>query len=279
VTSCWELATALAAHNHPAVPPHTVVHTGHDIFQVSTMSVLVAGVFDGDTPYGEVMQHGDFGVGTFNALDGEMAAVDGRYLHLHSDGTVGDVDPAELTPFAAVTFFRADAEVDVDRPHSRAELEGLIDGTVPSRNLFYAVRVDGRFASVTTRTAARQRRPYPRLAATTATQTENVFTAVSGTLVGFRAPAYAQGMTVAGYHLHFVDETRTYGGHVLDFALESGTVLIDQDADLHVEMPTAAAFLGSDLEGQDSTTDAAALSAEIEQAENRPGGTGGGARG
>jgi acetolactate decarboxylase len=257
--SCWDFAVALAAH-HGGARPRPGAEPG-EIFQVSTISALVAGIYDGDTPYTQIMKHGDFGVGTFNALDGEMAAVDGAFFHLHSDGSVVPADPAALTPFAAVTFFRADAEIDFETPSSRSELLALVDATVPSRNLFYAIRIDGRFGSVTTRTAARQTKPYPRLAETTKTQVEHTFTDAAGTVVGFRAPAYAQGMTVAGYHLHFIDDSRTLGGHVLDFALTSGTVTLDQDADLHVEMPTSADFLETGLDGGD-------IAAEIDRAEN-----------
>jgi acetolactate decarboxylase len=231
-----------------------------DIYQVSTMSALIAGDYDGETSYAEVMRHGDFGVGTFNALDGEMAAVDGDFYHLYADGTVAEVDPVARTPFAAVTFFRADAEIDIDAPHTRTELLALVDATLPSERLFYALRIEGVFTTVTTRTVARQTKPYPRLVAATGSQVEHTYTDIRGTLVGFRAPTYAQGTTVAGYHLHFIADTRTVGGHALDFGLQSGVVTIDRESDLHVEMPAGRA---PPLSGT-----AADIAAEIESAEN-----------
>lgn len=258
--TCWDLAVALAAH-HNGDKKVTARPVPNDIFQMSTISALIAGVYDGDTPYREIMKHGDFGVGTFNALDGEMVALDGSYYHLHSDGSVTVVDPAGLTPFAAVTFFRADAEIDVEVPQSRDELLSLVDATVPSKNLFYAIRIDGHFSSVTTRIPARQSKPYLRLVETTKSQVEHTFSSLSGTVVGFRAPEYAQGMTVAGYHLHFIDDTRTVGGHVLNFGLDAGKVTLDRDADLHVEMPTSAAFLGAALDEGD-------VAAEIRRSES-----------
>jgi acetolactate decarboxylase len=99
---------------------------------------------------------------------------------------------------------------------------------------------------------------------TTHGQVEQTLSGIHGTLVGFRAPRYAQGTAVAGYHLHFIDASRTVGGHVLDFALESGSIALDLDADLHVEMPTTAALASEPVN--------AALDAEVEEAE------GGGAR-
>jgi acetolactate decarboxylase len=53
----------------------------------------VLGVYDGVQPAGEIEKHGDFGIGTFEALDGEMIAVDGRYYQVTSDGSVHVVDP------------------------------------------------------------------------------------------------------------------------------------------------------------------------------------------
>ena len=257
--TCWHLAVALAEHSTGQAATDTTATL--DVFQVSTISALVGGVLDGDTPYAEIMRHGDFGLGTFNALDGEMAALDGRYFHLHADGGITDVDPADLTPFAAVTFFRADTDVNVDLPATRSQLLTVVDATLPSEDLLYAIRIDGLFTTVTTRTATRQSKPYPRLVEATRSQVEHTFNDVRGTVLGFRAPQSAGGLTVAGYHLHFVDDERTVGGHVLDFQLETGKVSLDQDADLHIQMPHG------DLLGTDPTGEG--IAQEIEQAENR----------
>jgi len=42
---------------------------------------------------------------TFDALGGEMVAVDGRAYDVRFDGRVVPVAPARRTPFAAVTYF------------------------------------------------------------------------------------------------------------------------------------------------------------------------------
>jgi acetolactate decarboxylase len=57
----------------------------HTVFQVSTSGALVAGVYDREVSVQKVLEHGDFGLGTFANLDGEMIVVDGapiRYLAL-----------------------------------------------------------------------------------------------------------------------------------------------------------------------------------------------------
>jgi len=156
--SCWDLAIALAAHNAGGgrLSPEPMKN---EIFQVSTMTALAEGLLDGDTPYAEVMRHGDFGVGTFNALNGEMAAVDGDFYHLFSDGSVTPVDPDDLTPFVAVTSVRGEAELDVREQTERDQLLESVDDLVPSENLFYAIRIDGSFARVRTRTVVDRTSP------------------------------------------------------------------------------------------------------------------------
>jgi acetolactate decarboxylase len=42
---------------------------------------------------------------------------------------------------------------------------------------------------------------------------------------------------VSGYHLHFISEDRSRGGHLLERSLTRGRVRIDPSTDLHVELP------------------------------------------
>jgi acetolactate decarboxylase len=258
-----ELIRSFVAHHTPRRALHHDAERGHEIYQVSTMNALLDGVYDGDVTYGELARHGDFGLGTFNHLDGEMAAVDGRFFHLRADGSATPVDPDERTPFAAVTFFAADHVLRLERPSPRAEVEAVIDRLAPSGNLFYAVRVDGAFARVVTRTVPMQRPPYRPLAEVTSHEPVTTFADVEGTLVGFRTPDYAQGIGIAGYHLHFLTAARDAGGHVLDFTLARGTLQVGSEAELHLRLPRTPEFMAADLAGHD-------LDDEIRRAEDAP---------
>lgn len=133
------------------------------MFQTSTLISLTEGLYDGNVAYRDVMRHRDFGVGTSNALDGEMVAVDGKFFHLRSDGSVRPVSGDELTPFAAVTHFRPNIDHTEEGSLPRAACEEVIHRLAPSDNLFYALRIDGQFPSIRTRTASKQSKPYPRL--------------------------------------------------------------------------------------------------------------------
>jgi acetolactate decarboxylase len=58
------------------------------LYQLSSMAALKAGVYDGFRTYADVKQHGDFGIGTFEAINGEMIAVDGTVYQVKTDGHV-----------------------------------------------------------------------------------------------------------------------------------------------------------------------------------------------
>jgi acetolactate decarboxylase len=230
---------------------HHDAERARTLYQTSTMSALLEGIYDGSVTIAELLEHGDFGVGTFNHLDGEMVVNEGVCYHLFSSGEARVARPDELTPFAAVTTFEADSRFDVVPPTSRADLLSLIDARLSSENLFYAIRVTGRFPTVSTRTAARQEAPYRPLATATDDEAERTLTGTAGVLIGFRTPDYEQGISVAGYHLHFLNEDHTAGGHAFDFVLEEGVVEVSTVSELRLSLPTSGPFLAADLHGRD----------------------------
>lgn len=219
------------------------------------MSVLLKGVYEGEVTYAELAKHGDFRLGTFNDLDGEMIAVDGKFFQLRPDGSAHLVDPTQKTPFTVMTFFRPEVTQRLERPLTRPELYARLDALAPSQNLFYAIRIDGRFSRVVTRTVPRQAKPYRPLIEVVQGQATFEFENVTGTVAGFRSPDYAQGISVAGYHLHFITGDRSGGGHVLDLTSEDAMLAIDHRPGLHVELPETAAFLSAGL-GKAGTSEA-----------------------
>ena len=224
-------------------------HRAGELYQTSLMSALIAGIYEGETTYGQIRKYGDFGLGTFNELDGEMVGFDGTFYQLRSDGSARPVTADQKTPFAVVTFFQPEQELDVLQQMTKSDLLAMIEKAADA-NLFSAVRVDGIFDEVRTRTVERQVRPFPPLTEAAKHQAEKVFTNVEGTLAGFRSPTYAQGIGVAGFHLHFLRQDKQTGGHALDYRLRAGKVQICTVHDLRVELPTSAEFLKTNFEDQ-----------------------------
>jgi acetolactate decarboxylase len=222
------------------------------LFQRSTIGALLAGIFDGDEPIGTLLERGDFGLGTFNALDGEMVVLDGTCYHVRSDGSAVLADTTNLTPFAAVTRFTPEHTLTIVKRHQRTDVAAMIDRVSRGENITIAVKITGRFSSVRMRTVSAQNKPYPSLAEASKNETELELTDIEGTLVGFRTPEFEHSIGVAGYHLHFIDSTRTRGGHMLDFELEAGEIGLMELTEIHLSLPSTGAFLRANLDPVDA---------------------------
>lgn len=223
------------------------------LFQVSTSTALVQGVYDGVVTIGELKQHGDFGLGTFDGLDGEMLALDGRFYRIQSSGKVSQPEDDAKVPFAVVTAFRAEHDFLIERVDSFADLLAQLDRVRQTENLFCAVRIEGKFTHLRTRAACKADSGVS-LVDATSHQAEFEFSDISGVLVGFWTPSYARTLNIAGWHLHFVSDDRSGGGHLLDCGALGLRAQLQQLADVRIAMPETAAFLQADL-SRDPTND------------------------
>jgi len=222
-------------------------HPHHTLFQTSTIDALLDGNYDGDVSFAELEAHGDFGLGTFDALDGEMVGLDGVFYQIKADGRAYEVDKRMQTPFAVVTFFEPSLSRSLTTPIDYVALRTYLDEMAGDRALCHAVRLDGHFRYVKTRSVPRQRKPYPPLVEAVKHQPTFEFRDVGGSLVGFRFPDYAQGLNVAGYHFHFITEDRSAGGHLLECRIARGELRVDHESDLSLELPTGVTGAMPDL--------------------------------
>ena len=218
------------------------------LFQTSTINALLEGVYDGDFPVATLRQHGDFGLGTLNGLDGEMVQVDGQVFHVRSDGKARRVPDDALVPFADTTFFDADRSVTVEKPLSFQEMTAYLETLLASRNIFHAIRIEGTFTQVKTRSVPRQAKPYHRLVEVVKTQPTFEFRNQRGVMVGFWTPNYAAGLNVPGYHFHFLTAERTGGGHVLECTLGSVKISVDDTPRFTLDLPRTQEFLAAILD-------------------------------
>ncbi len=234
------------------------------ITQVATIDALLAGVYDGHLSLEKLRTYGDFGIGTFAALDGEMILLDGVFYQIRGDGKVYRPALSERTPFACVTPFTADLRERIAGPVSMQALEAQIDVLVPQTNRFCAFIARGEFRQMQTRSVPAQRKPYPPLVAVTKTQPVFNLSDIRGTLIGFRSPAFVKGVNVPGYHMHFLADDHSGGGHVLAFKMTRSTLEVETVHDwLNIYLPSASeAFNAADL--------ARDRAAELEAAEKRP---------
>jgi acetolactate decarboxylase len=217
------------------------------IIQVSTINALMQGVYDGNTTLAEISKSGDFGIGTFNTLDGEMVLRDGKFYQVKADGKVYKPGISVKSPFATVTFFNPEIKYNVS-DLSFPGLKSKIDSFMVSSNLFYAIQLHGTYNSIKTRSVPAQQKPYPLLAEVTANQPEFETQSVSGTLSGFYCPPFVTGINVPGYHLHFISDDAFFGGHVLGFELKEGILELDRINSFKLILPEEGGFLDTNLD-------------------------------
>jgi acetolactate decarboxylase len=224
------------------------LHKNKDVlYQTSTINALLEGVYDGDITFQELKEHGNFGLGTVNHLDGEMLALDGIFYQIKSDGIAYPVDATMKTPFAVVTFFEPDQALSIDTPLDDKELAGYLDSLLPTKNIFYAIKLEGTFSYIKARSVPRQFKPYPPLVEVVKEQKIFEFHNARGTILGFRLPEYMKGINVPGYHLHFITENRKAGGHVLECNIEDVHVEIDYTNNLFMILPETDDFYNLNL--------------------------------
>lgn len=212
------------------------------IYISAPIAAIVEGILREDTTIATVKAKGDLGIGTFNDLDGEMVLVDGIVYRLRPDGEATIVEDGVQTPFACATRFIGDSEEHFARPIAAEDFEDRLLDLLPSRNLVYALRIEGRFSRVRARSVPVQHN-YKPLAEIAKLQTVFDLADIAGTMVGFYTPSFLASVHVAGFHLHFISHDRKAGGHVLAAAPEDVVVRQQHCPTVELGLPMTLDFL------------------------------------
>lgn len=210
------------------------------LYQISTIQSLLAGNYDGFKTIGDIKSHGDFGIGTFDELDGELVMIDQKIYKVKDTGAVEEVEDSVTAPFVAVTFFDSDISRELKDISDYDALKQAIDGFIENKDSFYAIKVDAIFPYVKTRSVSKQEKPYPILSEVTKDQSVFEYSDVKGSLVGFWCPEYVGGINVPGYHLHFISDDRMKGGHLLEVKFENADLSLDVTNAFNMELPATS---------------------------------------
>jgi len=220
---------------------------GSSIYFCAPVNALVEGIYRQKIPFTEIKKHGDFGLGTFDDLDGEMVMFDGKIYQITSDGVAAVVDDATLTPFSCVTFYSPVSHDSLDRRTPYPEFQAWLYSLLPSLNIFYAIRIEGTFSSMKVRSVPRQENYRP-LAEVAKDQPIFEYQEIEGTLVGFYTPAFMGSVSVPGLHLHFLSRDRHHGGHLLECTPANINAGIQFITALELAMPMNFDYLSCDFQ-------------------------------
>ena len=216
------------------------------------------GFFGGALQVKDLIDHGNFGLGTFEQLDGEGILLDGVCWQVRADGSLIKAPQEETIPFWVATHFEAERHLTVSSIQSLQELGEQIDPVRPGANFFVAIRITGVFEHVAMRTVSRVPEGTGLLEASSKQTTFNA-EQVSGTLVGFWSPTHTTSLNIPGYHFHFLADDYSSGGHVLDVKADTLKIELDFQSNLRLVLPETKQFLEADLSRD--------ISEELHQAE------------
>ena len=220
--------------------------TESNIYLCSPVNALVEGIYEENVQLAEVLKHGDFGLGTFDDLDGEMVILDGRIYQISSNGQVAQIDANAHTPFAAVTFYKPTRYDGIKCELPYEAFIKWVNGLFLSPNLFYAVRIEGEFAHIKARSVPKQANYHP-FADVSHEQILFDFNNIEGTLAGFFTPAFLSSLSVPGLHLHFLSADLRHGGHVIECVPRKAHVGIQLIHRLELSLPMTTDYLNLDF--------------------------------
>jgi acetolactate decarboxylase len=215
--------------------------------QISTIDALLDGVYDGSVTCGQLKKYGNFGLGTFNKLDGEMIILNGKVYKASVNGKVYEALDSWKTPFAVATFFKQDKSFTLTKQLNFNDLKEEINKYLDSENIFYAIKIKGTFKKMKIRSVPPQKKPYPPLKNVVKHQKIFNLNECKGTIVGFKCPSFVKGINVTGYHLHFLSDDLKKGGHILDMETDSIKVMIDSKNNYFLTLPDSKSFKKSNL--------------------------------
>lgn len=224
------------------------------IYQVSLLQGLMLGDYNGSVTAGQLKKMGNTGIGTFDGANGELIMADGVIYRAAGDGTVTAVKDEETIPFADVTFFDNDTtEIISDIPDMTA-LRALLDERVEAagKNRFYVIQIKGSFPKMNVRSEYGQKPPYRPL--NEVLETDQAFydyEDVTGTVVGLYCPVFMKDLNAVGWHLHFVSEDHTKGGHVLELSVSEADISWDYTDGFSMALPDNEMFSSFDLGSED----------------------------
>lgn len=210
------------------------------LFHYGTLGALMAGVYEGSLSIGQLLEHGSMGIGTLDGIDGELIIVDGKAYQATGDTGQARVFPVtddQIVPYAAVIDPIVTQTVSVDQLTESQDLHRQLEEAFGGENLFYSIRMTGRFSRMHVRMIPKSR-PDQAFAEVASHQPEFTREEVEGTVVGIWTPALFHGVSVAGFHLHFLSDDHQFGGHIMDYALAEGSVEIGQVDQLEQGFPT-----------------------------------------
>ena len=185
----------------------------------------MAGLYGGSFTIGELLEHGDLGVGTLDSIDGELIVLDGKAYQAKGSGDHPEIVEVSLdakVPYAVVVPHQAEVifrqRFEMTDEELEARIESYYDGENLSAPLRFVVTLP-RCMSVWFQNP-HQRWSLQRLQPIS----QSIYGKMSLEPSSVLDAEIFHGVSVAGYHCTLASDDHTFGGHVMDFVITEGIV-------------------------------------------------------
>lgn len=204
------------------------------LYQAGSFAIFEKGEYSEVFSIDEMNHLGNFGVGGFEDMDGELLQLDGTVYQITKDGLVNTPPGDTGVCFGNTLNFTPESSYTIQETSTLEELYAVIKESLPDPEQIYAVRVDGPFTNLSFRSISIQEKPYPPLSAVIDNQSIFHLENATGTIAGFWFPNWMDGVNYAGFHLHFITDERDAGGHILTAESGVNTLSIQQVSQLNL---------------------------------------------
>lgn len=222
---------------------------GGELYQFGTINNLTKGaLYQGIVSVGQIKGKADIGMGCGVGL-GEVIIDNGKFFLADPYGNISEMKNDNMMPFLTA------AKID-DRLSTKFNISNVTLSELPkilaekhfSDNLFYAIRISGKFSSVLARSEDIDHPPYHQLGEWVKTH-EHRFTLkdVKGVAVGVKSPEFISGGIGVEYHFHFISSDLKKGGHVLDMNIKSAVVEMEPFYEMKLILPRTEEYFKADL--------------------------------
>jgi len=250
---CIECIECIGRHTRFGfIMQNMTICSNKKLFQVGALCGFIDKVYEGNHTMKDLASKGNFGIGTFDLVHGEMIAFDGKFFRVIEDGVARIVDPNHKTPFAWVVDFEETHSFTLEDIKSFDHFGLSFDEKIPSQNFIYAYRIDCMIEHIQFRTEACQPRPFKPLSETLPHVQKNFeLFDISGTIAGFRFPEYFSTLNIPGHHMHFLEPKSMQGGHIFDIKFKKATVSVCAIKNYELALVDSQAFAELNVGEQD----------------------------
>ncbi|WP_426278608.1 acetolactate decarboxylase [Chryseobacterium sp. S-02] len=197
------------------------------IWHYSMIDAMRRGIYEGTHTVKELKTHGDFGLGTFNHLNGELIALDEIIYRIPPSGKVEVASEDLKSPFTSLTFFKADLEKTIVFTGSLEELEEKILEILDTQNLPYAIKIETVFSNIRVGGADPiSASDTTELATLMKVRPQYKSENIKGTMVGYFTPSLLSNVDLSPFHFHFISEDKKFAGHLMSGQFKNAEIKI-----------------------------------------------------